>query len=185
MFLYRLQPPKQDDKTAVQFKPGAATWNTDDPSQAPPWVRAKARVMPLPFPAAFMESLVDVYWKQKACRDSILKLTKQRHALFMCSCAGVVHAISSLVKICQCKRIVLTVETASKDWNVDNCLRQMPSVVTLAHNDADAEGDRGWPMAGAGQGCARRGRQGEAGAEACAKALHERPVQGGCHAHHR
>ena len=26
------------------FKPGTSTWNTDDPSQAPPWVRAQVLV---------------------------------------------------------------------------------------------------------------------------------------------
>eukprot|EP00884_Botryococcus_braunii_P021935 jgi/Botrbrau1/8425/Bobra.0237s0045.1 len=36
----RLQAPTREPVLPV-FKPGASTWNTDDPSQAPPWVRAK------------------------------------------------------------------------------------------------------------------------------------------------
>ena len=41
--LCRLQPPKPEDRPAAQFKPGTSTWNTDDPSQAPPWVRAQVQ----------------------------------------------------------------------------------------------------------------------------------------------
>ena len=37
----RLQPPNPEDRTMPNFKPGTSTWNTDDPSQAPPWVRAQ------------------------------------------------------------------------------------------------------------------------------------------------
>lgn len=36
----RLQPPDRDGNAPI-FKPGASTWNTDDPKQAPPWVRAQ------------------------------------------------------------------------------------------------------------------------------------------------
>ncbi|CAL5224657.1 g7376 [Coccomyxa viridis] len=39
----RLQPPNPEDRTMPNFKPGTSTWNTDDPSQAPPWVRAQMR----------------------------------------------------------------------------------------------------------------------------------------------
>ncbi|BDA49532.1 Peptidyl-prolyl cis-trans isomerase-like 2 [Coccomyxa sp. Obi] len=39
----RLQPPKAEDRPAATFKPGTSTWNTDDPDQAPPWVREKMR----------------------------------------------------------------------------------------------------------------------------------------------
>ncbi|KAK9834481.1 hypothetical protein WJX74_002655 [Apatococcus lobatus] len=40
----RLQPPKQENAAAkANFKPGAATWNTDDPKQAPPGQRPEDR----------------------------------------------------------------------------------------------------------------------------------------------
>lgn len=40
----RLQPPKREDAAAkASFKPGAATWNTDDPKQAPPGQRPEDR----------------------------------------------------------------------------------------------------------------------------------------------
>ncbi len=43
----RLQPPKREDAAAkASFKPGAATWNTDDPAQAPPGQRPGDRKKP-------------------------------------------------------------------------------------------------------------------------------------------
>ena len=43
IFPCRLQPPNPEERTLPKFKPGTSTWNTDDPSQAPPWVRAQVR----------------------------------------------------------------------------------------------------------------------------------------------
>ena len=65
----RLQPPKRDD-SAVLFKPGASTWNTDDPDQAPPWVRAKVAHVPrLPARPVTRLGIIEVYrWCPPAYR---------------------------------------------------------------------------------------------------------------------
>ena len=66
----RTQPPERNG-APVTFKPGTSTWATDDPSQAPPWVRAQVP-SPAPMPRRRTACDMPIRHNKVMCRTILL-----------------------------------------------------------------------------------------------------------------